>query len=70
MGGTHVDPKVPDKDIALYNSGFYIGDLLPPDRAIYDIAVQTFKLIDYIISNIQEGKETVFVRKKQAVIKL
>lgn len=64
MGGAHIDKKVNDEDLILHSNQILIGGLTIAQRAIYDTAKASIKLIDIILKYIKSNEANCFIKIK------
>jgi hypothetical protein len=60
----HIDKTIKDKDVALHKENLLIGGLPVAQRAIIDTARTTITLLDTILSNVRNGKQSPHLRAR------
>ena len=64
LGGAHVDPKIPAKDLALHSQNLLIGGLPVAQRALFDTARATVQLLDCLLHLATTGAQYPFLRPR------
>lgn len=69
MGGCHIDEKVKEENLFLFNSDIYLINELPAAKiAMMDIVRNSIQLIDFITEYINSGKENPFIRSREIYV--
>jgi hypothetical protein len=64
LGGAHVDANVPESDLALHSNDLLINGLPVAQRALFDTATTSIKLIDAIEEHAAKGERNECFRDK------